>query len=99
MRQRVAVAFVLLVAGCTALAPEPPDERVELPQIGAFSSAAPGAALPSGWRGWQVAGFKKPTEYRLVDHGGRDPRPASSIRSAWTCASTRSCTGTGWCRG
>ncbi|MCC6610213.1 MAG: DUF3047 domain-containing protein [Burkholderiales bacterium] len=71
MRRRIVVASVLLLAGCTALAPEPSDERVELPQVGAFSSAPPGATLPPGWRRWQVAGFKKPTEYRLVEQGGR----------------------------
>jgi hypothetical protein len=71
MQRKVAVALVLLLTGCAALAPEPPDQRVELPQVGPFSSAPPGATLPSGWRRWQVAGFKKPTEYRLVEHGGR----------------------------
>jgi hypothetical protein len=70
MQRRVAGAFVLLLAGCAALAPEP-DGRIELPQVGSFSAVTPGATLPSGWRAWQVAGFKRPTEYRLVDHGGR----------------------------
>jgi len=64
-------AFVLLLAGCAVRAPERPDASLELPQVGAFSTARPGAALPTGWRAWQVAGFKRPTEYRLVDHGGR----------------------------
>jgi len=71
MQRRVTAAFVLLVAGCAAPVPEPPGERIELPHVGSFASVAPGATLPSGWRAWQVAGFKRPTEYRLVDHGGR----------------------------
>lgn len=82
MRHVVLVGLALLAAGCAALAPERPDERIELPQVGPFSAAPPGAELPSGWRRWEIAAFKKPTRYRLVDHGGRAVVSAYSQGSA-----------------
>ena len=82
MKRAVAVGLAALVGGCAILVPERPDERIELPQVGPFSSAKPGETLPSGWRVLKVAGFKKPTEYRLVDHGGRPVVSAHSRGSA-----------------
>ncbi|MCL4802370.1 MAG: DUF3047 domain-containing protein [Burkholderiales bacterium] len=71
MPRRFAAALAALLAGCAMLAPERPDDSLELPQVGPFSKAPPGAALPAGWRRWEIAAFKRPTRYRLVDHGGR----------------------------
>src|SRR5262245_3272928 len=69
-RGAIAVLAAAALGGC-AVEPARPPEEIQLPAIGRFSSAQPGDVLPSGWRVWQLSGFKRPTEYRLVDHDGR----------------------------
>jgi hypothetical protein len=69
-RGAIAALAAAALAGCAIEPVRPPDE-IQLPAVGRFSAAAPGDVLPSGWRVWQLSGFKRPTEYRLVDHQGR----------------------------
>jgi hypothetical protein len=69
-RGAIAALAAAALAGC-AIEPVQPPEGIQLPAIGRFSSAKPGDVLPSGWRVWQLSGFKRPTEYRLIDHEGR----------------------------
>jgi hypothetical protein len=65
------MAVAALAAGCALEPAQRPPEAIPLPAVGEFSAAKPGDVLPSGWRVWQLSGFKRPTEYRLVDHEGR----------------------------
>jgi hypothetical protein len=69
-RGALAALAAAALTGC-AVEPVQPPEGIQLPAVGRFSSAKPGDVLPSGWRVWQLSGFKRPTEYRLVDHDGR----------------------------
>jgi hypothetical protein len=79
---RFALAAVLAVsiAGCAVAPPE--AERIRIPDIAKFSEHVPGEALPPGWQPWVFSGFKKPTEYRMVDDGGRTVVKAVSHASA-----------------
>jgi len=70
-RGAIAALAAAVLAGCALEAARPPEEVIPLPAVGRFSSAKPGDVLPSGWRVWQLSGFKRPTEYKLVDHEGR----------------------------
>lgn len=67
-----------LAAGCALR----PVERLQLPEVAKFSEHTAGETLPPGWQTWHFAGFKKPTDYRLVDEDGRTVMKAMSERSA-----------------
>jgi hypothetical protein len=70
LRRWLAVFATAIVGGC-AVGPARPPAEIALPAIGKFSAAKPGDVLPSGWRVWQLSGFKRPTQYQLIDHEGR----------------------------
>ncbi len=65
-------SVVLFIAGCAAT---PLRDRSSIqygpPQIAPFSAQQAGANLPGAWRPWVVSGFKRRTQYDLVDHAGR----------------------------
>lgn len=61
LRPIAAVLTAFLLAGCAALAPEPPTDAVA-----AFSSNREGAAAPRGWQPLVITRAKTPTRYHLV---------------------------------
>jgi len=81
----VARIVMLAVAGCASV-PEGPDDDgllassavvAALPletgdrvEVGRFSAAAPGGALPAGWEPYRVLPQKLETRYRLVENAG-----------------------------
>lgn len=75
-----AAAMLLLVAGCATLPPE--GLRSTPAEIRSFSGHAPGQTLPPGWEPWILSGFKRPTEYRLVNLGGKTVIQAEAQSSA-----------------
>ena len=62
-------AFLVAVLG-GGCATAPGEEVILLDNVTEFSSAAPGAALPGGWKIWTLARFKKPTSYDLIRKDG-----------------------------
>lgn len=62
--------IALLLAGCGGLSPEP-EEGPPPPEVARFSLAKPGEKVPQRWRSLKLSRFKKTTEYRLVNEGGR----------------------------
>ncbi len=80
MLRFVVASALLAVAGCASVA-EPPAE-IALPYVKLFSENEPGDALPNGWRQWTISRFKKSTEYKLVDAGGRTAVSAKADASA-----------------
>jgi hypothetical protein len=71
MRRAIAFVAAAVLAGCAQTLEAPPPAEIPLPAVGKFSGAKPGDTLPTGWRVWHLSAFKRPTEYRLVDHQGR----------------------------
>ncbi|MCA1326980.1 DUF3047 domain-containing protein [Herbaspirillum sp. alder98] len=69
------VVAALLVVGCAAQRPTPPVDaaakQARLDQALALFSANPPGALPLDWAPLTLTRKKKPTEYTLVDEGGR----------------------------
>jgi hypothetical protein len=48
------------------------QDRIEAaPLVAPFSSAKPGGPLPRGWTPFSLGGGKRPTDYQMVDDGGR----------------------------
>lgn len=80
LRLVAATVAAVLLAGCAALS-EPPAE-IALPYVKLFSDSEPGGRLPDGWRPWTLSRFKKSTDYRLVDAGGRTAVHAKADASA-----------------
>jgi hypothetical protein len=76
-----AAAFVVLAAGCASVAERPPD-IVTLPYVSGFSENQAGGEVPQGWENWTLSRFKKPTQYKLVQDGGRTVIKASAEASA-----------------
>ncbi len=93
----VARIVMLAVAGCASV-PEGPDDDgllassavvAALPletgdrvEVGRFSAAAPGGALPAGWEPYRVLPQKLETRYRLVENAGVVVLEADAERSA-----------------
>ncbi len=70
MRVLTIAAVVSMLAAC-AVAPERTElSRTSAPVIVQFSDQRPGSALPGGWTPWIISGFKRRTEYDLVDYAG-----------------------------
>lgn len=76
------LAGLLLLGGC-ATSPEDDGLLASTPivralarepgtlvEVARFSRMQVGAPLPADWLGWGLRSGKRPTEYRLVDHGG-----------------------------
>lgn len=79
----VAVSILLLVAGCASAPLDDASIAGRLPQkVGSFSAHPPGDALPPGWAPWVLSGFKRPTEYRLVQKDGITVMRADARSSA-----------------
>jgi hypothetical protein len=70
------------VPACAIISPEPKLEAVMLPYVGSFSDSHPGETLPRGWKKWKLSRFKKATEYKLVNDGGKTVVKASADASA-----------------
>jgi hypothetical protein len=80
-----AIGLLALMAGCASAPSEAPQEAGRAPMaptISLFSANKPGEVLPSGWKEWSLARFKRPTRYRLVDDAGRTVIRASADQSA-----------------
>jgi hypothetical protein len=81
----VAAAMLLLV-GCasTSQSSTAPVASVGTPplKITAFSSAQPGTAMPGAWQLTPFTRFKKPTDYRLVNDGGKTVLTSQADSSA-----------------
>ncbi len=72
-----------LSAGCAGIpgglhAPS----AVALPRVTSFSASSPGEGMPHEWQPWTLTKFKKPTQYQLVDFGGKTVVKASARASA-----------------
>jgi hypothetical protein len=83
IRPASAVLVGALLAGSCATAPgpapsPPPAEHDPAP----FSSATSLDVLPGGWKGYRLARFKKPTDYRLVPSEGTVVLQATADSSA-----------------
>ena len=95
------ILLAAMLAGCatTANGPEP----MALANVTPFSGAAPGGALPGGWRVWQIARFKKPTRYDLIHKDGSTVVLARADNSASALlhplANLDAARGGGWRRG
>jgi hypothetical protein len=74
-------ALAALLAGCATIAPRDQPDAAALPHVSGFSENQPGEALPQGWRKWTLSRLKKPTQYRLVDEGGKTVIRASAQSS------------------
>ncbi len=81
MRGLSVASMVIVLVGCTAVAPSPAPEA-DVPSIARFSSSVVGGALPAGWEPWTFGAFKRPTDYRLVEVDGGTVMRASAQRSA-----------------
>jgi hypothetical protein len=70
-----------LLAGC-ATSETGTRDIISAEEVQRFSAQAPGEALPQGWQPWILSSFKRPTEYRLVQHSGRTVVRADAVSSA-----------------
>jgi hypothetical protein len=68
-RRLAVVACALALVACATRTPEP-EPLVALPGVTRFSTGEPGGALPGGWQKWNLARFKRPTQYGLVAKDG-----------------------------
>lgn len=85
-RSRAAILAAIVAAWFAGCAHTPPVSEspgtVVLSQVRSFSGTPPGAALPQGWQPWILSGFKRPTEYRLINERGRSVIRARARSSA-----------------
>ena len=76
-----AAAFIVFAAGCATVSERSPD-TVTLPYVSGFSESKAGQEVPQGWEEWTLSKFKKPTQYKLVQDGGRTVIKAHAEASA-----------------
>lgn len=74
--------LVVLCAGCALAPADKATGALSLPNVSSFSGHPEGETLPPGWRPWLLSGFKRPTEYRLVNEQGRTVVRARARNSA-----------------
>ena len=73
-------AWVVFVAGCASVSER--SDIVALPYVSGFSESKAGEEVPRGWEEWTLSKFKKPTQYKLVQDGGRTVIKAHAEASA-----------------